>query len=348
MSNGYERFVRPLLFTLDAERAHHVTLACLRAMSRIDIALHALRKFAPVPKPKTLFGLNFPNPVGLAAGFDKNGVALPAWAALGFGFIELGTVTAQAQAGNSKPRIFRLSEQVALINRLGFNNDGADAIAQRLDQLRASGRWPAVPIGINIGKSRATPVDNAAQDYLYSFQKLHPFADYVALNVSSPNTPGLRSLQDRQLLSSLLREIQHANTRARKPIMVKIAPDLSEPQLAEIIAVCEENGIAGVIATNTTIDHSSIPAENDENGGLSGAPLRQKSTAIVRAITARSTIPVIASGGIFDAQSAREKFEAGAQLLQIYTGYVYRGPGLLREIADTLDITRTCDSDKRR
>jgi dihydroorotate dehydrogenase len=336
MRNGYERFVRPLLFSLDPEIAHHATLACLHAASHVDLALRALRTFAPAATPKTLFGLNFSNSIGLAAGFDKNGVALPAWAALGFGFIEIGTVTAKAQPGNPKPRIFRFARQVALINRLGFNNDGADAIAQRLDKLRASGRWPAVPVGINIGKSRATPMDDAAQDYFYSFQKLHPFADYIVLNISSPNTPGLRSLQDRQLLSPLLRVIQQANARARKPIVVKIAPDVSEGQLAEIIAACEENEIAGIIATNTTIDHSSIPTADDEDGGLSGAPLRQKSTSIVRAITARSTIPVIASGGIVDAQSAREKFEAGAQLVQVYTGYVYRGPGLLCEIIDAL------------
>jgi dihydroorotate dehydrogenase len=336
MSNGYERFVRPLLFSLDPETAHHTMLAGLRAASHVDLALRVLRTFAPAPKPKTLFGVDFLNPIGLAAGFDKNGVALPAWAALGFGFIELGTVTAEPQAGNPKPRIFRLAREMALINCLGFNNDGADAVEQRLGQLRASGRWPAVPVGVNIGKSRATPVDDAAQDYLYSFHKLHPFADYIALNISSPNTPGLRSLQDRQLLSPLLRAIQQANARARKPIVVKIAPDISDQQLADIMAACEENEIAGIIATNTTIDHSSIPAADDEDGGLSGAPLRERSTSIVRAIAARSTIPVIASGGIIDAQSAREKFDAGAQLVQVYTGYVYRGPGLLREIIDAL------------
>jgi dihydroorotate dehydrogenase len=336
MRNGYERFIRPFLFALDPEAAHHVTLRCLRTASHLDFALRPLRRFAPVAKPKTLFGLNFPNPIGLAAGFDKIGVALPAWDALGFGFIEIGTVTAKAQPGDPKPRIFRFPEQMALINRLGFNNDGADAIAERLGQLRASGRWPAVPVGINIGKSRAASIEDAAQDYLYSFRKLHPFADYIALNISSPNTPALRSLQDRQLLSPLLRAVQGENARARKPIVIKIAPDIAELQLAEMIATCEQNEIAGIIATNTTIDHSSIPFACDEEGGLSGAPVREKSTSIVRAITARSTIPVIASGGIVDAQSAREKFEAGAQLVQIYTGYVYRGPGLLREIAEGL------------
>lgn len=336
MRSAYERLVRPFLFSLDPEAAHYVTLACLRAASHVDLALRALKTFTPAAKPKTVFGVTFANPIGLAAGFDKNGVALPAWAALGFGFIEIGTITARAQRGNPKPRIFRFPAQIALINRLGFNNDGADAIANRLGKLRASRRWPAVPVGINIGKSGATSIDQATQDYLYSFQKLHPMADYIALNISSPNTPGLRSLQDRQLLSPLLRAVQQENARARKPIIVKIAPDVSEDGLAEIIAVCEENSVAGIIATNTTIDHSSIPSASDEAGGLSGTPLREKSTAMVRAITARSTIPVIASGGIVDAISAREKIEAGAQLLQVYTGYVYRGPGLLRQIANEL------------
>src|SRR3954463_8354862 len=178
MKNGYERFVRPLLFSLDAETAHHLTIRLLRGASHFDVALRALTSFQPAAQPKTLFGLTFPNPIGLAAGLDKNGVALPAWAALGFGFIEIGTVTAKAQPGNPKPRIFRLAEQRALINRLGFNNDGADAVAQRLSRLRASKRWPAVPVGINIGKSRTTPLKEAVDDYLYSFRLLHDAADY--------------------------------------------------------------------------------------------------------------------------------------------------------------------------
>src|SRR5882757_9397909 len=193
--NAYERFVRPLLFSMDAETAHHLTVGLLRRASHFNPALRAL-KFQTSSKPKTVLGLSFPNPIGLAAGLDKNGVALPAWAALGFGFIEIGTVTAKAQPGNPKPRIFRLTGQKALINRLGFNNDGADAIAQRLAALRESGRWPAIPVGINIGKSRATPLEQATDDYLYSFRLLQDFADYITLNVSSPNTPGLRELQE--------------------------------------------------------------------------------------------------------------------------------------------------------
>ena len=332
MKDGYERLVRPLLFSLDPETAHHFTIAALRHASNFDPALRVLRSFQPPAKPKVLFGLTFPNPIGLAAGLDKNGVAIPAWAALGFGFIEIGTVTAKAQPGNPKPRIFRLPEQQALINRLGFNNDGADAIAERLRRLRSSGRWPAIPVGINIGKSRATPVEHATDDYLYSFRLLRDFADYIALNVSSPNTPGLRELQEPRKLSELLQAIGREPGAARKPVLVKISPDLSSTDLEAVLAVCEENAVAGVIATNTTVDHSSLLPALDKEGGLSGAPLREKSTALVRDISGKSVIPAIASGGIFDAKSAQEKFRAGAQLIQLYTGFVYRGPRLLREI----------------
>jgi dihydroorotate dehydrogenase len=334
--NLYERLVRPLLFSLEAETAHRLTIELLSTASHFGLALRVLRSFQPPPKAKTLFGLTFPNPVGLAAGLDKNGVALPAWAALGFGFIEVGTVTAKAQPGNSKPRIFRLPEQQALINRLGFNNDGADAIAQRLRKLRERGRWPAVPVGINIGKSRATPLEQATEDYLYSFRLLRDFADYIAVNVSSPNTPGLRDLQEPGALSPLLAAIRAEAGRAGKPIVVKISPDLSLSELESILAVCEQYGAGGIIATNTTLDHSSVPPQLDKQGGLSGAPLRARSTALVREIVARSTIPVIASGGICDAESAQEKFQAGAQLVQLYTGFVYRGPGLIREVVEKL------------
>ena len=336
MKRLYERLVRPLLFSLDAETAHHVTMRLLGRASGFDLALRVLRSFQPPSKPKILFGLNFPNPIGLAAGLDKNGVALPAWAALGFGFIEVGTVTAKAQPGNPKPRIFRLPAQQALINRLGFNNDGAEAIADRLRGLRNSGRWPAVPVGINIGKSRATPLEQATDDYLYSFRLLREFGDYITLNVSSPNTPSLRELQEPQRLSELLQAIGKEAGTTQKPVVVKISPDLSGDELKAILAVCEENAVSGIIATNTTLDHSSIAPQLDQAGGLSGTPLRDKSSALVREIAARSPIPVIASGGIFDAESAREKFQGGAQLIQLYTGLVYRGPQLLREIMDSV------------
>jgi len=332
----YERLVRPLLFSLSAETAHHLAIRNLRAASNWPTTLRQLERFQPPPKTTTVFGLTFPNPVGLAAGFDKNGVAIPAWAALGFGFVEVGTVTAKPQPGNPKPRIFRYPEQQALINRLGFNNDGADVVAARLRALRESGRWPAIPVGINLGKSKVTPLEQAVDDYLYSFRLLAPLADYIVLNVSSPNTPGLRSLQEHDALEQLLRAIRDENARASKPVLLKIAPDLSLTDLEQIVATCEQNGIAGIIATNTTLDHSAIPKSRDQSGGLSGLPLREKSTEFVRAIRARSQLRIIASGGISDAASAREKLAAGAQLLQVYTGYVYRGPGLLREIAESL------------
>ncbi|MBA3833045.1 MAG: quinone-dependent dihydroorotate dehydrogenase [Chthoniobacterales bacterium] len=329
-SRWYEHFVRPLLFRMDPETAHHLALRALR----VPGALAGLRGFGPAAQPLMLFGVSFRNPLGLAAGFDKNGVALPVWEALGFGFVEIGTVTARPQPGNPRPRIFRYSGPEALINRLGFNNDGAEVIAQRLRRLRGSARPPSIPIGINLGKSRLTPIEEAAADYLYSFRLLQPLADYIALNVSSPNTPGLRSLQEHAALVELLRTITSENALfpAPKPILLKIAPDLSEMEMKEIISACEEFAIAGIIATNTTLDHSAIAPDADEQGGLSGSPLRGRSTAVVSFLRAHTRLPIIGVGGIFDAASAREKFEAGAQLLQVYTGYVYRGPGLLREI----------------
>jgi dihydroorotate dehydrogenase len=332
----YEQLVRPVLFSISAEAAHDLAIRNLRAASNWPAALRQLERFQPAPKPTTVFGLTFPNPVGLAAGFDKNGVAVPAWAALGFGFVEVGTVTARAQPGNPKPRIFRYPGEGALINRLGFNNDGADVVAARLLALRESGRWPAIPVGINLGKSKITALEQAVDDYLYSFRLLAPLADYVVLNVSSPNTPGLRSLQEHDALQQLLAAVRHENATGAKPILLKIAPDLSPADLHQVVATAEENRIAGIIATNTTLDHSAIPSALDQTGGLSGRPLLARSTEFVRAIRARSSLPIVASGGIFDAASAREKTTAGADLLQVYTGYVYRGPGLLREIVDGL------------
>lgn len=333
-SGAYERFVRPLLFSLDPETAHNLALKLLRVAGQFPWALH---QFQLISKPTQLFGIAFPNPVGLAAGFDKNAVALPGWAALGFGFVEIGTITAKPQPGNSRPRIFRFPAQEALINRLGFNNQGAAVVAERLAILRKRGRWPKIPIGINIGKSKVTPLENATEDYLYSFRLLAPFADYLTLNVSSPNTPGLRSLQEKEALMNLLGEVREENRVAQKPVLLKIAPDLSSTELVDVIAACEANAVAGIIATNTTIDHAGIPANLDQTGGLSGKPLREKSTAMIRAIRTRTNLPIIASGGICDAESAREKIDAGAQLLQIYTGYIYRGPDLIHEIVTGLE-----------
>jgi dihydroorotate dehydrogenase len=319
----YQRLLRPLLFALDPETAHHSALAFLRATGPL------LPKATDAGSPVSVFGLNFRHRIGLAAGLDKNGVALPAWEALGFSFVEIGTVTAQAQPGNPRPRIFRYPKERALINRLGFNNDGAEVIANRLAELRDRGGWPGIPVGINIGKSRATPMERAVEDYLFSFRKLRPQADYIALNVSSPNTPGLRELQGGQRLDELLRTINAE--RGDLPMLVKIAPDLERAALNEIVSACEANNVSGIIATNTTLDHPAIA--DDEEGGLSGAPLQKKSTAIIRQVANKTKIPIVGSGGIFDAVSAREKIEAGAKLLQIYTGFIFRGPKLIHELA---------------
>ena len=319
----YERLLRPLLFALDPETAHQFALACLRFTGPL-----CPRPTAKVPGVSA-FGLNFRHRVGLAAGLDKNGVALPAWEALGFSFVEIGTVTSEPQPGNPRPRIFRYPKQKALINRLGFNNDGAEVIANRLAQLRERGRWPGIPVGINIGKSRVTPIDRAVDDYLFSFRKLRAHADYIALNVSSPNTPGLRELHAGERLDGLLRAINAE--RGKLPLLLKIAPDLERSALDEIVSVCEANNVSGIVATNTTLDHSGIaPAEE---GGLSGAPLQKKSTAIIWHIAQKTKMPIIGCGGILDRESAREKIEAGAQLLQVYTGFIYRGPNLIRELA---------------
>jgi len=319
----YEHLLRPLLFALDPETAHHFALVCLRTAG--PLLAKATDKISPV----SAFGLNFRHRLGLAAGLDKNGEALPAWEALGFSFVEIGTVTAQAQPGNPRPRIFRYPNERALINRLGFNNDGAEVVANRLAELRDRGGWPGIPVGINIGKSRVTPIERAVEDYLFSFRKLRVQADYIALNVSSPNTPGLRELQEGERLDELLRAINAE--RGDLPLLIKIAPDLQPAALEAIVGVCEANHISGIIATNTTLDHSTIA--HDEEGGLSGAPLQNKSTAIVRQIASKTKIPIIGCGGILDAGSAREKIEAGAKLLQVYTGFIYHGPKLIREIA---------------
>lgn len=332
----YETILRPLLFRVDPEQAHHLAIRCLRVAPKIPGALAGLRVFAPEPDPRTFFGLQFRNRVGLAAGLDKNGVAIPAWEAMGFGFVEIGTVTAQPQPGNPSPRIFRYPKTKALINRLGFNNDGADVVAERLRRLRGSSRCPSIPIGVNIGKTKVVPLAEAGTDYLYSFRRLAPVADYVALNVSSPNTPGLRSLQEHDALVELLRSVMDENHRlgSAKPILLKIAPDLSDDALQQIAEACESAQVSGLIATNTTLDHSLLTGEADEEGGLSGEPLQARATAVIRLLRKGTRLPIIGVGGINDAVSAKEKVEAGADLLQLYTGLIYRGPGLLRELRE--------------
>lgn len=313
---------------MDAERAHHFAL---RQLSVFPPALLRLMFGAAPRNPGTAMGLTFPNRVGLAAGMDKNAVALPGWEALGFGFVELGTVTALGQPGNPQPRLFRYPTQGALINRMGFNNDGAEAVAVRLRALKASGRWPKIPVGVNLGKSKVTPLEEAPQDYLTSFRLLREFGDYFVINVSSPNTPGLRDLQQTHLLRQIIEALR--GERSEKPIVVKLAPDLADEQVIECGELAAEGGLAGIIATNTTLDHSAIPQGHDQTGGLSGAPLRSRANAVLSVLKSHSPLPLIASGGVMNAAAAKEKFDAGASLVQIYTGFVYRGPRLIREIA---------------
>jgi dihydroorotate dehydrogenase len=325
----YERIVRPGLFRVaggDAEVVHERTLGVLARLSP------ALRRYPGFRGPgRTVFGVDFPNPVGLAAGLDKNGVALGAWPALGFGFAELGTVTWHPQPGNPRPRLFRYPESAAIVNRMGFNNLGARALAER---LAAFGPAP-VPVGISLGKSKVTPVGEAVGDYVASLRVLHPYADYIAVNVSSPNTPGLRSLQDRAALAELLGAL--AAERTGVPILVKVAPDLTDAALGELLAVCAEHGVAGVIATNTTLGREGLtPADTaratGEAGGLSGRPLAGRSRQVVSFVARESGLPVIGVGGVLDPDDALRLFDAGASLVQLYTGLVYRGPGLVRRI----------------
>lgn len=327
----YTALVRPLLFRLAPETAHEFSMKMLGLAASV-LGRHGS---APSGKPVECFGVAFPNAVGLAAGMDKNAAALPAWPLMGFGFVEIGTVTARAQPGNAKPRVFRLPQQNALINRLGFNNEGAAAVAERLAFWKATGRWPRVPVGINLGKSRVTPLEHAAEDYAESFRQLRGHGDYFVVNVSSPNTPGLRDLQAVDQLCGILRALRREN-EAGKAVLVKIAPDLAEEDIDAVVAAGEQEGAAGWVATNTTIDHSAVPAGRDEQGGLSGEPLRERATAVVRRVAAHATRPVIGVGGVSSADSAREKLQAGASLVQLYTGLVYRGPGLPREIAANL------------
>lgn len=337
----YDKIARPMLFSLDAEQAHDVAMYGLSQLSYTPTLARLLfagtRGPSEFHRPVEAFGLKFPNVIGLAAGFDKNAVALPAWEAMGFGFVEAGTITALAQPGNPKPRLHRFPEEGAIINRFGFNNQGADCVACRLNRLRRSGRWPKVPVGINIGKSKLAPMESAEEDYLYSFHRLFSFADYFVLNVSSPNTPGLRQLQGREELRRLLAAVQGANREkpTPKPLLVKIAPDLEWAQVEDVLSLAEEHELAGIIATNTTIDHSPVKnAKNyaEQQGGLSGVPLANRSTEVVKFITEHSRLPVIAVGGISSGDEALRKLDAGATLLQAYTSLVYRGPQLLREI----------------
>lgn len=352
----YRHALRPLLFRLgggDPEVVHERVLGVLALVSRSPSLTQALAAAISLAagaregSARKVFGLCFPNPIGLAAGFDKNGVAVPGLAALGFGFIEIGTVTYSPQLGNPRPRLFRLPSEQALINRMGFNNEGAAAVASRLAKLPR----PGVPLGVSLGKSKAAPLEEAVADYLASLDLLSPHGDYFAVNISSPNTPGLRALQERdrldvllEALVSRLRERAKAEGRdAPKPLLVKVAPDLDEVALDKVVEVCLARGASGLIAVNTTVGRAGlserVPAAlRSEPGGLSGRPLHQRAVAVVRALHQRAgdRLPIVGCGGIFTADDARRMLDAGASLLQLYTSFIYEGPDIARRLARTI------------
>ncbi|MCS6909026.1 MAG: quinone-dependent dihydroorotate dehydrogenase [Anaerolineales bacterium] len=336
--------LRPLLFRLDPERAHALTLAALR-LPFADVVLRALFEVNDPRLEVEAFGLRFRNRVGLAAGYDKNGVAVSGLAALGFGHIEVGTVTLLPQAGNPKPRVHRVPEAQALVNAMGFPNNGVEAlmVESRKWKVLLSTRY-FLRIGVNIGKGRDTPLERAAEDYCALLERVHECADYVALNLSSPNTPGLRQLQLRAFLEDLLRAVTAVRDRLprRTPLLVKLAPDLTEAELDDALAAATACGVDGLIATNTTLSRDGLPARaRSLSGGLSGEPLRARSTAVVRYLARRTDLPIIGVGGILCPDDALEKLDAGATLVQLYTGLVYSGPGLVHDINLHLLKTRS-------
>lgn len=341
------RWLRPLLFRLEPERAHELALSGLSWLSEHPGLLRLVQLAYRSPGLATeAMGLRFPSPIGLAAGMDKNAAAVPALAALGFGFVEIGSVTAQPQPGNPKPRLFRLPQERALINRMGFNNLGADAVAARLARWRQSGLI-RVPVGINIGKSKAAPLAQAPQDYRYTLTQLYPYGDYFVINVSSPNTPGLRELQDKAQLGRLLSELATAidEQPTRKPLLVKIAPELSERALDDVAELCLKHRLSGIIATNTTTDRSGLRHPYPEAGGLSGAPLKARALAVLSYLSQlRGQLTLIAAGGIETADDVRCRLEAGASLVQLYTALVYEGPGLPARLARQLAQRRSVSS----
>jgi len=330
---------RPFLFCLDAERAHDLGLVSIETAYRTGF--NALLAARPKPLPLDVFGIRFENPVGLAAGLDKNGAHIDALAALGFGFIEVGTTTPRPQAGNPKPRMFRLPEREAVINRLGFNNEGVDALVRNAERAKFAG-----PLGINIGKNKDTPNERAVDDYLVCLERVYARASYVTINISSPNTQGLRDLQEEETLKRFVGTLRDAQEKlaarhgARKPMLLKIAPDLADGELDGVADVLLASGIDGLICTNTTIDRAPVAGVRhaDESGGLSGRPLFEKSTAVLRGMAKRlgGRIPLVGVGGIVEGKDAAAKIEAGASLVQFYTGMVYRGPALIGECVDAI------------
>lgn len=331
----YKSVIRKILFKYDPEEVHHFTFNMLKNLFKLPLTGALARNIFVVKDKKLerkLFGLTFKNPVGLAAGFDKNAVLFDEFANYGFGFVEIGTVTPKPQPGNPKKRLFRLIEDEAIINRMGFNNDGVKVIAERLRKRKTD-----IIIGGNIGKNKVTPNENAVDDYLICFKELFDVVDYFVVNVSSPNTPNLRALQDKEPLTNLLNSLQEANAKKKspKPILLKIAPDLTDDQLMDIIDIVKITKIAGVIATNTTILRENLKSEKrNETGGLSGKPVRERSTEVIRFLAEKSNkaFPIIGVGGIHSAKDAKEKLDAGADLIQVFTGFIYEGPELVKRI----------------
>ena len=340
----YQSIIKPLAFLLSPERAHSLVTKSFIVLTKTPVVSSIVRSFYRVSDPslkRNVFGLNFDNPVGLAAGFDKDGKYYDAMSALGFGFIEIGTVTPLGQEGNPQPRLFRLPEDRALINRMGFNNDGVEAMVSRLKKRKKN----SMIVGGNIGKNKLTPNENAKDDYAKCFTALYEYVDYFVVNVSSPNTPGLRSLQDKGPLKEILNTVHDLNNKEQhqKPILLKIAPDLTEGQLDDIIEIVQETRTHGIIATNTTIARAPLTTDTNSveaigNGGLSGDPVRDRSTEVISYIYKKTngSIPIIGVGGISNPESAKEKIKAGASLIQIYSGLVYEGPGLVKRINKSL------------
>jgi len=339
----YHFFIRPLLFLFPPEFIHHVTFKILKVGGYVPGLSFVFRKIFSVRDPKlerTLFGITFPNPVGLAAGFDKDAVLIDELATFGFGFIEIGTLTPKPQPGNDKPRLFRLPQDQALINRMGFNNRGVDAAVIKLRKRKSN-----VIVGGNIGKNKITPNEKAVEDYTYCFEALYPYVDYFVVNVSSPNTPGLRELQEKEPLKKLLNEVKALNKAKGKPkpILLKIAPDLNDAQLNDVVEILLETNTDGVIATNTTISREGLTTDKEYvasigNGGLSGKPLTNRSTEVISFLRSKlgKKYPIIGVGGIMTPEDALEKLKAGADLVQIYTGFIYEGPGFVKRINQSL------------
>ena len=342
----YRRVAQPVLFRLDAERAHQVAMTSLSLLSSLAGPAQRRSFGGETGRGTTVFGVRFPSRVGAAAGLDKDGRALRAWPLLGFGFVEVGTVTARPQPGNPSPRLFRLRGDQAIVNRMGFNNAGAAALAVRLGRL---GRLP-VPLGISLGKSKVTPVEAAVEDYLSSLRLLHRYADYVVVNVSSPNTPGLRDLQDGAALTALVDALVAESralagpARPPAPLLVKVAPDLTNEALEQLVDVCLGHGVSGLVATNTTVGRTGLRHPDSlaaEAGGLSGPPLLGRSLEVVARVRAQAgdRLPVIGVGGISSPDDARRMVDAGASLVQLYTGLIYQGPALVRAGSRALDPT---------